>query len=225
MPYPLVLLITGTDTGVGKTWTGCALARALRRDGRWVVAVKPVETGCSDVPAKTEDGAALARATGQTRPRHALLRFRDPVAPPEAADREGRHIDFEALVRRVRKCAGSADVTLVEGAGGLLSPVTWGRTAVDLARALGARVLLVAADRLGTINHTLMALKVIELSRLNVVGIVLTAPERPDASTGSNAAALVRLSGYSRVLCAPRTSAPEEASEHMKEVIRWLLPE
>ncbi|MCK6498260.1 MAG: dethiobiotin synthase [Nitrospira sp.] len=221
MPDPLILLITGTDTGVGKTWAGRALARALGRDGRRVIAVKPVETGCSDVPAENEDGVALAHATGQTDPQQALLRFRDPVAPPEAADREGRRIDFEALVHRVREYASSADVTIVEGAGGVLSPLTWERTAVDLAGALGARVLLVASDRLGTINHTLMALKVLDLSRLNVVGIVLTAPERPDASTGSNAAAVVRLSGYSRVLCVPRTSAPE-ASEHLKEVIRWL---
>ena len=156
-----MLLITGTDTGVGKTWTGCALARALRRSGRRVVAVKPLETGCPGPPAETEDGALLARATGQAEPQHALLRFRDPVAPPEAADREGRQIDFEDLVRRVREYAARADISLVEGAGGLLSPLTWKRSALDMARALEARVLLVAADRLGTIGHTLMALKLL----------------------------------------------------------------
>ena len=171
---PSMLLITGTDTGVGKTWTGCALARALRRSGRRVVAVKPLETGCPGPPAETEDGALLARATGQAEPQHALLRFRDPVAPPEAADREGRHIDFEDLVRRVREYAARADISLVEGAGGLLSPLTWERSALDLARALEARVLLVAADRLGTISHTLMALKLLELNRLEVLGVVLT---------------------------------------------------
>ncbi len=219
---PAVVLIVGTDTGVGKTWTGCALARALCRSGRRVVAVKPLETGCSGTPTAAEDGVALARATGQTDPLQALVRFRDPVAPSEAADREGRRIEFEELVRRIREYAACAEITLVEGAGGLLSPLTWERSAVDLARALDARVLLVAADRLGTISHTTMALKVLELNRLETVGVVLTAPEERDASTGSNAAAISRLSGCSRIVCAPRTHDPKESSDCMEEVTRWL---
>jgi len=219
---PSILLIVGTDTGVGKTWTGCALARALRRSGRRVVALKPLETGCPGPQAETEDGALLARATGQAEPQHALLRFRDPVAPPEAADREGRQIDFEDLVRRVREYTARADILLVEGAGGLLSPLTWERSALDLAQALEARVLLVAADRLGTISHTLMALKLLELNRLEVLGLVLTAPEQPDASTGSNAAAISRLSSCSRILCAPRAHDPEAISDWVQEVTQWL---
>ena len=91
MLAPSVLLIVGTDTGVGKTWTGCA-------------------------PVDTEDGVALARATGQAKPLHALLRFHEPVAPPEAADREGTQIDFDDLVRRVREHTACADLALVEGA-------------------------------------------------------------------------------------------------------------
>ncbi len=222
MLAPSVLLIVGTDTGVGKTWTGCALARTLCRGGRRVVAVKPLETGCPGAPAETEDGVALARATGQAAPLHALLRFREPVAPSEAADREGRQIDFDDLVRRVREHAACADLALVEGAGGLLSPLTWEHNAMDLARALGARMLLVAADRLGTISHSLAALKLLELNRLETIGVVLTAPEQPDASTGSNAAAISRLSGCSRILCAPRTRDPKAISDCMQEVTQWL---
>lgn len=217
-----VLLIVGTDTGVGKTWVGCALARALCRTGRRIVAIKPLETGCSGEPSDLEDGVALARATGQAEPRQALLRFRDPVAPPEAADREGRPIDFEALVRGVREHAARAEVTLVEGAGGLLSPLTWEHSAVDLGHALAAHVLLVAADRLGTINHTLMALKVLEIGGLHVAGIVLTAPARPDASTGSNAAAIAKLSGCPRLLCAPRSRSTDDGARHLGEVMQWL---
>jgi len=219
---PLTLLIVGTDTGVGKTWTGCALARALRRKGRRVVAVKPLETGCPGPPEASEDGALLAGATGQAEPLHALLRFHDPVAPAEAADREGRTIDFERLVRCVRAYAAHADISLVEGAGGLLSPLTWQRTALDLARALDARVLLVAANRLGTISHTLMALELLELNRLEVLGVVLTAPEQPDASTSSNVAAISRLSSGSRILCAPRTHDLEAISGCIQEVTHWL---
>ncbi len=217
-----ILLIAGTDTGVGKTWTGCALARALRRAGRNVAAVKPMETGCPGPPIETEDGVCLARATGQTEPLQALMRFRDPVAPPEAADREGRRIDFEALVRRIREYADGSEITLVEGAGGLLSPLTWDKNAVDLAKALKARVLLVASDRLGTINHTLMSLKLLEWNRLEVCGLVLTAPQLPDASTGANAAAISRLSGCSRILSVPRVNDPEAASDCIQGVIQWL---
>lgn len=219
---PSVVLIVGTDTGVGKTWTGCALARALRRQGRRIVAVKPLETGCPEAPTEAEDGVALARATGQTDPLRALLRFHDPVAPPEAADREGRRIDFEELVRRIREYAACAEITLVEGAGGLLSPLTWERSAVDLARALDARVLLVAMDRLGTISHTAMALKFLELNGLQTVGVVLTAPEQRDASTGSNAAAISRLTGCSRILCPPRMHDPSGSSDWAEELTRWL---
>lgn len=217
-----VTMIVGTDIGVGKTWTGLALARALCRSAHRVVAIKPLETGCSGPPGEQEDGVALARATGQSEPRHALLRFCDPVAPPEAADREGRHIDFEALVRTIREHTARADVCLVEAAGGLLSPLTWERSAVDLAQALDARVLLVAADRLGTINHTLLALKVLEMSRLVVAGVVLTPPAQPDASSGSNAMAISRVSGCSRVVCAPRVRDPDHAWEKVKETIQWL---
>ena len=145
--------------------------------------------------------------------------------------------DTDDLVRRVREYSARADLTLVEGAGGLLSPLTWEHNVMDceeqadgsgpfhhglLAQAVDAPVLLVAQDRLGTISHTLMALKVLELSRLEVVGVVLTAPEQPDASTGSNGAAIARLSSCSRLLCVPRTHDPEVTSGCIQEVTHWL---
>ncbi len=217
-----IILIAGTDTGVGKTWTGCALALALRRVGRNVTAVKPMETGCPESPSGAEDGVRLALATGQTEPLHALMRFRDPVAPPEAADREGRRIDFNRLVRRIREYAERSEITLVEGAGGLLSPLTWNESAVDLARTLEARVLLVAADRLGTINHVLMSLKILEWNRLDILGLVLTAPPAPDASTGSNAAAIFSISGYRRLVSVPRTPDPTIMADSIQGVVQWL---
>ena len=151
-----------------------------------------------------------------------MLRFRDPVAASEAAEREGRVIDFDDIVRRIRKHAVLTDVTLVEGAGGLLAPLTWQQNAVDLARALDARMLLVAADRLGTINHTLLTLELLEMSRLDVIGVVLTAPETPDCSTGSNAAAIARLTEFPRIHCVPRTCEPETMCGSMQEVVRLL---
>ena len=117
MPASTVL-VTGTDTGVGKTWAACALARALRSAGRSVVAVKAVETGCADDPAPTEDGVRLAAATGQAAPDRALRRFRAPLAPALAADLEGGVLDlaqaFQATALVVASdCLGAINHTLL----------------------------------------------------------------------------------------------------------------
>jgi dethiobiotin synthetase len=187
-----------------------------------VVAVKPVETGCGNARSHLEDGALLAAATGQEEPRTALFRFAAPVAPALAAEREGESIDLDALVLRIEGLSAEAEVLLVEGAGGLLSPITWEWTIVDLARALGSSALVVAMDRLGTINHTQLTLSALELAGLSVTGVVLTAPETPDASTGTNASAIARLSGLDRVLSLPRANDPSAVVSEVAPLIRWL---
>ena len=218
---PVVVVVTGTDTGVGKTWTAAALARAASTAGRRVVAIKPFETGCAELADDAEDGVILARAAGQRAPSRALVRLKAPVAAPEAADREGVTLDYDAAVRDVRALVVGADLAIVEGAGGLLSPLTWERSAIDLARDLRARVLVVGVDRLGTVNHTLSTLKMLEVNDLRPLGVVLTAPERADASTGSNARAIVRLASVP-VSCVPRTVDPDECARSMEEVLSWL---
>ena len=219
------LLITGTDTGVGKTWVGRALSHALVAAGRRVIAVKPVETGCAGIHSHLEDGALLAAATGQAEPRAALFRFTAPVAPALAAEREGAPIDLDTLVLEIDRLSDGAEVLLVEGAGGLLSPITWEWTMVDLARLLGASALVVAMDRLGTINHTQLTLSALELAGLSLAGVVLTLPEVPDASTGTNAAAIARLSGLDQVLSLPRVADPSAAVAQISPVIGWLTRE
>ena len=217
-----MIVVTGTDTGVGKTWVARALSHALVAAGRRVVALKPVETGCTDATSHLEDGPLLAAATGQAEPRTALLRFAAPVAPVLAAEREGEAIDLDALVLRIETLSEGAEVLLVEGAGGLLSPITWEWTAVDLARSLGADALVVAMDRIGTINHTQLTLSALELAGVSAVGVVLTAPESPDASTGTNAAAIARLSGLDEVLSLPRAADPTAVAAEIAPVVGWL---
>jgi dethiobiotin synthetase len=216
------LLVTGTDIGVGKTWLTCALARALGEAGRSVVAIKPVETGCSGQPGKSEDGMRLARATGQHQPAHAIIRLPAPVAPVIAGERAGAEIDFDALVLKIERYSESAEYALIEGAGGLLAPVTWEWNMADVARSLGASALVVAADRLGTINHTLLTLSALELTGIPCAGVVLTAVPQPDASAGSNAAAIARLSGVDRVVSLPRLSDDSAAAASVVPVIEWL---
>jgi dethiobiotin synthetase len=217
--------ISGTDTGVGKTCVGAGLARALAARGARVLAVKPVESGCGGEVSAAEDGALLAAATGQAAPRAALVRLRAPVAPPVAADLEGVEIQLDALVERVRAYGEGADLTLVEGAGGLCSPLSWGGDLVDVARALGAPVLVVGSDRLGVVNHALLTVRALVAARLTPLGVVLSAPEAADASTGTNAATLRRVlpeKVRGRVATLPRVATADEAAAHLADVAAWL---
>jgi dethiobiotin synthetase len=216
------VLVTGTDTGIGKTWVACALARALVRTGRSVVAVKPVETGCGERPAPTEDGVRLASAAGQRAPRHALRRFRAPVTPALAADLEGASLDLDELAGEIEAASGTAEVLLIEGAGGLLSPLGWDWNAVDLAQALQATALVVTSDRLGSINHTLLTLSALDLAGIRVAAILVGAPSVPDPSTGTNAEPIARLSGIGRVRVVPWVAEPDPAAPWLVEVAGWL---
>ena len=218
-----ITLVVGTDTGVGKTWVSCSLARALRETGQQVIAVKPIETGVSEPPAPGEDGALLAAASGQAGPLRALIRLPGEVGPAIAADIAGVEIDYDDLVARLRALATPETSLIVEGTGGLLSPLTWQDNHLDLAHSLDARVLLVAADRLGTISHTLMALRVLRAERVPVLGIVLNQVGDADESTKSNGAAIQRLVEHTPVVTTPRLDDPLRAAEALKEVAGWVL--
>jgi dethiobiotin synthetase len=218
-----IVVITGTDTAVGKTMVGAGLARALRDRGVEVLAIKPLESGTSARPAPNEDGAILAAASGQAQPRWALTRLRAPLAPPVAADAEGVQLDMDAWCAEIGDYAEVADIVLVEGAGGVLSPLTWTETSRDLARRLGAGTVLVAADRLGTLNHILMAMEALEHAGVPAAAVVLSAPASADPSTGRNAEALSKLSGFERIAVLPRVSSLEAAADRLGKVAEWLV--
>ena len=220
---PPVTLVVGTDTSVGKTYVTCALARALVAAGQRVVAIKAVETGTVGEPGDHEDGVLLARATGQAEPRAALVRLRTPIGAAMAADVDGVRIDVHELTDRIRALSTGVDQVLVELVGGLLSPFTWEDDALDFAHLLDARAVVVGADRLGTINHILLTLQALKTERIPVVGVVLSAPKQPDATTGTNADAIRRLSGLDAVMTVPHLTNPAQAAEAVKEVAGWLL--
>jgi len=203
------LIISGTNTGVGKTVVAAALARALCERGCDVVAIKPIESGCTgEHPADDEDGVRLADATGQTDPKEALVRLAKPVAPLLAADEAGVTLNFEAIIRRVQVVASDHQLALVEGAGGLLSPLTWDHTALDLSIALSAPIILVASDSLGTLSQTRLAWEHCRQTGRDVAAVVLSAPAIADESTGTNAAILSRL-GVGPMHTVPRLNTVE----------------
>jgi dethiobiotin synthetase len=180
-----IVLVTGTDTGVGKTHVGCGLVRALRAGGRSAAVRKPAETGC---PAAAEpddalaggdlhpvDAAALAAAAGGGETLAAICPYRlaEPLAPGVAARRAGIAIDVDRLADEMRRRAAEVDVLLVEGAGGLLVPIDARRSFADLAVAIGASLVVVVAARLGAINHTLLTLEAARARGLPVAGVVV----------------------------------------------------
>lgn len=188
--------ITGTDTGVGKTRVGTALAHALARRGLNVRVRKPVESGCIELDGRlhAQDADALRLASGTHEPlgRVCRYRLRAPVSPERAAALEGVDLDIEALRAACLDGAGG-DVRLVEGAGGFYSPIARGALNADLAVSLALPVVLVAADRLGTLNHCLLAIEAIERRGLHAAAVVLSRLEAdPGAAAMDNAADLAR---------------------------------
>lgn len=216
------LLITGTDTEVGKSFVGAALVRAMVMAGLRVRAVKPVESGCGPDRVEPEDGVLLAQAAKQAWPTAALTRLMTPVAPPLAAQREGVSLDFERWLEVIKGLDdGQVDWIVVEGAGGLLSPLTWERSALDLAVALDACALIVAADRLGCLNHTLLTVEALKARGVALAGVVLNASAAQDASVGSNLESLHQASRLEAVLM-PYVGGWQELVALMGPVLGWL---
>jgi len=168
------LFVTGTDTGVGKTFVGCALARGLRAAGIDVGVMKPIETG---VPAEgPEDARALRRAAAVEDPLELIcpVRFALPASPEAAARAEKRNASIEPIREAYGTLAARHPFMLVEGAGGLLVPIDAQTDMADLARELDLPLLLVARAGLGTVNHTRLSLEAAEARGLDVFGVVIS---------------------------------------------------
>lgn len=194
------LLITGTDTGVGKTYVACGIAGALRRRGFSVAPFKPAETGCTRdgksqrlVPA---DAEMLRRATETQAPLETICpyRFEPAVAPWVAAEQAGITIDPERLESCFRELAASHDIVLAETAGGILVPLGEHFHYANLARRLNLPVLLVIGSKLGAINHTLLTLELLQSVGLTTVACALNHPyPEKDSATATNEQTLRRL--------------------------------
>jgi dethiobiotin synthetase len=194
------LFITGTSTEVGKTYVAALVANALRSAGKRVGVYKPVASGCErrGEALESSDAVALWEAAGRPGSLEHVCpqRFSAPLAPHLAARAEGRRVDPEVLRSGLEFWQDSCDVVLVEGAGGLMSPLSDDDYNADLAEEFGYPLLVVAANALGVINATLQTLVVADTFRsgLAIAGIVLNTPHpaEDDASLDSNADELVR---------------------------------
>jgi dethiobiotin synthetase len=160
--------VTGTDTEVGKTHLTRLMVASLRAEGRDAYGFKPVSAGDRD------DGRILAEVSGnlpidEVNPLH----FSSAVAPHVAALLENKSIDPALIVDACRKFSEGKDIVLFEGAGGWEVPITESYFISDLAKDLGFPVILVAANRLGALNHILLTLAAIKAKGLTCAGIIL----------------------------------------------------
>lgn len=189
----MTAFVAGTDTGVGKTYVTSLLARSLRAAGLDTIALKPVCCGDRD------DALALQAACEGELDIDAVnpIHLAAPLAPLEAARRAGRTLDLLSLVTWFTKVSGGRRSVLVEGAGGWLAPLAPELSMADLAAAFGLPVLLVVANRLGCLNHTLLTLESIRARGLSCAGLILNSLPTPegDLSPASNRAVLEEVSG------------------------------
>ena len=213
------LFITATDTEVGKTVAACAIAAALKREGRKVGVCKPVASGCraerNDLV--NADAEALAHFADCRLPLNTInpVRYRRPLAPAAAAELEGRPFDERAVADALRAIADEHDVVLVEGVGGIMVPLDAERTVLDLMAAIDYPVVVVARGDLGTLNHTAMTCELLRQRGVRLAGIVVNRydPESPDASVTSNPMWLARQNRTALLATLPRADdvAPDKA--------------
>ncbi|HEY6012339.1 MAG TPA: dethiobiotin synthase [Nitrospirota bacterium] len=170
-------LITGTDTGVGKTYVAAGIAAELKKRKSSVGVMKPAETGCRAVAGRLvpKDALRLMKAAG-ARDSLALVnpcRFRKPLAPSIAAELEGSSVNISAIMKAFRTLSSRHELMIVEGAGGILVPLTGKHTYLDLAGQMGLPVVIVARPGLGTINHTLLTIAVLKERGMKIAGVVI----------------------------------------------------
>ncbi len=193
------LFITGVDTNVGKTYVTALLARGQLEIGKRVGVYKPVASGCRREGGElvSEDALTLWSAAGRpgTLAQVCPQCFEAPLAPPVAAAAESKLVDRELLRSGLDVWRASSDIVLVEGAGGLMSPIADGDLVADLAIDLKLPLVIVAANRLGVINHVLQTLNVAATYRggLPVLAVVLSSiDETNDGSQATNRAQILQ---------------------------------
>ena len=177
------IFITGTDTGVGKSIASAVIAMLLKRKGHSVGVMKPVTSGCIERDGKlvSEDAELLCFAAGtEVTSDSAPYLLKAPLAPSLAASMEGVRIDFQVIRDAYQRLSEQYEYLIVEGAGGLMVPVTGGMLISDLALFLGLPIAVIARPGLGTVNHTCLTTFSAKNLGLTVKGVIVNRfPQNP----------------------------------------------
>jgi dethiobiotin synthetase len=216
--------MTATGTDIGKTYLACGLIRAWRGQGLNVGALKPMLSGFDPVHAAESDAGQLLDALGWPVSPQALddispWRYAAPLSPDAAAAKEGKRVDYEAVLGASRRFLDAMhDMALIEGAGGVMAPLSDDRTMLDWIADLKLPAILVVGSYLGTLSHSLTALEVLASRRVPVALIVMNETEGSTVPLSENAAALAR-----RWPAAPVRTLPRNASSQAMAAIAELL--
>ena len=220
------IFVTASGTEIGKTFVACALIHQLRKQGYSVRALKPVATGVTSDTLDTSDSGILLSALGQPIVAGQVAavspwRFREPLSPDMAAEREGRAIPFDELVAFCREDTGE-DVTLIEGIGGVMVPLDTRHTVLDWIAALEAPALLVTGSYLGTLSHTLTAAGMLRARSVELAGIVVNESEAQPVEPEETADVLSRFAADAPVQVVGRLDAPESAPDLLQLLDPYL---
>lgn len=211
---PRAVFVAGAGTGIGKTYLTAALTRRLLGEGRPVLTLKPLASGVpgfDDPDFALSDTAILLDAQGIAPTPDAVAscspwRFLAPLAPDLAAAREGRSLHLDDLVAWCRDRIDAAPfgtTVLIEGVGGLMSPVTDEATGLDWLKALNLPALFVSGSYLGAISHALTGVETLRLHGMPLLGVVVCESEDAPTPLAVMAEAVARRIGVP-VLCIPR---------------------
>lgn len=161
-------IVTGTDTGVGKTYVSCLIIKELRKQGIDIAPFKPVACGDREDPRNLREVGPKGLSLEQINP----LYYQSPTSPYVAACLENTSVNSDLLVEAFSQLAGTHDCVLVEGVGGWEVPMTHDETFGDFAKRLGLPVIIVVANKLGAINHAILTVNAIKARGLECAGII-----------------------------------------------------
>jgi len=225
--YPRVqriIVITGTDTGAGKTVLTAWLAAHLRARGARVAALKPICSGGRADTRALRDALGGTLTLDEINPWH----FRAPLAPLLAARKERQRVQLREVLAHIRSIARRFDIVLVEGAGGLLSPLGENFSTRDWITALRAEVIIVGRNQLGVVNHLRLTLEALPPACAARAKIVLMSPPRVDLVSRTNLALAQEFMRPAPVFVLPWQEARDAAvavrNARVRRVLRQLLP-
>jgi dethiobiotin synthetase len=213
------LFITGAGTDVGKTFVTCALIHQLRRERRKLRALKPVISGYDAAKPGASDSGRILAALGELASdaeitRISPWRYLMPVAPNMAAKREGRPVRFAELITFCHKALQQAEtITLIEGVGGVMSPITDDMTNLDWMAALACPAVLVTGSYLGSISHALTAAVAMETRGIALAGVVVSESTINPVPLRETTESIARLLPDHRVIALPRLASFIEAPD------------
>jgi dethiobiotin synthetase len=219
--------ITGTDTGVGKTRVAASLIAAFQQQGQRVLAMKPVACGLIEHDGRmiNEDVRTFAALTGQNNSDPSLCPFAlpEPVSPNIAAERVAISIDITTIAQYLATLRASADLVIVEGAGGWLVPLLATETMADLACALRLPVIVVVGLRLGCLNHALLTVNAVRSSGLPLAGWLANQIDPDMREPDANIATLTQFIGTPPLAILPHDRSGQGSSECLRAAAEVLL--